>query len=203
MSAARLGSITFGFDCSDRPFRWPLSICANAANLNATENFPGSRQALYPALQKNKSRRVPAQVGRGEADCLLLCLSGSARPWLQAAQDAGLSFACHIHGDLPLGKRSRASVAWLRALSSGSRNSRPGTSRLGRRIAGSAATLPRVRRNGHRPRRQRDGQRHRGRSSVHGSLCGLGNQVPAVPPPQVEPVATEARAKAPARARIT
>jgi sulfur dioxygenase len=72
--------------------------------------IPGSLHAPYPALQENISRGgILHELARKRI--VFYCAFGERSAMaVQAAQDAGLSAACHIHGGLDAWKAAKGPV---------------------------------------------------------------------------------------------
>ncbi len=95
-----------------RTWRW--SICASGPSARSTASFPASLHAPYPDLQEN--------IGPGGMLHELACATGKRMVFycafgersamaVQAAQDAGIASACHIHGGLDAWRKANGPLA--------------------------------------------------------------------------------------------
>ena len=113
--AARLGGDGGGrrSACSAGP-TWRWSTCASAASASRHGSIPGSLHAPYPDLQDNiraggMLHELAAATGKR---MVFYCAFGERSAMaVQAAQDAGIGTACHIHGGIAAWKAAGGPLA--------------------------------------------------------------------------------------------
>jgi rhodanese-related sulfurtransferase len=82
------------------------------SELERNGEIPGALHAPYPALQENLGRGGTLRELAGTKQIVFYCAFGERSAMaVQAAQDAGLSSACHIHGGFSAWKAANGPVS--------------------------------------------------------------------------------------------